>query len=73
MAGQHDIQNHQIERLCLHQVEAFFSGVCDADRIIVGLQPFLEGLRHFLFVLHYQDVHAFFIGALGTQVQVTRP
>ena len=68
MARQHHIQDHQVERLRLNQIEAFFAGVGELHRVIVRLKALLEGFGHFLLVLDDKDVHVSLYRARAAQI-----
>jgi hypothetical protein len=51
VARQHEIQDHKIERLVVHEEKSFLIRARDTDVVVLGLEPFTKGLRDLLFVL----------------------
>src|ERR1700730_294385 len=54
---QHEVQNHKIERLVVHEEKPFFARAGDTDVIVLRLEPITKGLRYLPFVLDDQDTH----------------
>jgi hypothetical protein len=53
----HDVEDEQVEDLCLGKEESILAGRRNADRVLVRLQAFLHGRGKFGFVFHYQNPH----------------
>src|SRR5437870_1576145 len=56
-SGQHEIENHEVEELVVHEEESFLSRGRDLNVVVLRLEPFTKGLRDLLFVLDDQDTH----------------
>jgi hypothetical protein len=56
-ARQHEIEDHKIERLVVHEEKSFFARARDTDLVVLGLEPITKGFCDLLFVLDDQDTH----------------
>jgi hypothetical protein len=56
--GKHEIQNHEIEFLSIHKEESLFPGRRNDNFVLVALQSFPKGTRHFHFVFHDEDAQS---------------
>src|SRR5262249_58403622 len=54
---EHHVEYHAVERLVIHEEEAFLAGGGDPDVVVFGLEPVPESLGDLPFVLHHQDPH----------------
>src|SRR5262245_44823836 len=64
--GQHDIENNDIELLCVDAEECVFAGVSDDGLVAFVFEAFLQRVRDFDFIFDDQDPHLDFAAANGT-------
>ena len=65
-ARQHEIEDHKIERLVVHEEKSFLARARDTNLVVLGFEPITKGFRDLLFVLDDQDTH-------GTPEYIDRP
>jgi hypothetical protein len=56
-AGQHEVEQHEIEPLAAGQEEALLAVRGDPDLVPLGREPVGEGPRHLPLVFHDEDTH----------------
>lgn len=56
-AGQHQVEDHQVEASGVRGDEALLTGCRERHRVAFGLQAVLHGPRHLRFIFDHQDAN----------------
>jgi len=55
--GEHDVEDHQVQRLVLRQEQPLLAVIGDIHRIALFCETFLDDVRQGFFIFHNQQVH----------------